>query len=100
MVFYKTPPPPRGLHCRSNLNGFFFEVERRHTKQRERLFNVTTISFMIIIVKYEHLRFKFWQRMSDNALRQCHDNTHNKTLLIKSDNLIFSSDSCHRLNDS
>jgi len=26
----------------------FFEIERRHTKQRERLFNVTTISFTII----------------------------------------------------
>ena len=53
----KQPPSP-GLYCHSNLNRFF-EIERRQTKQRERLFNVTTISFIIIIVKYEHFRFEF-----------------------------------------
>ena len=52
-VFYKTPPPV--FTVTATLNYVFFEVERRHAhaKQRDRLllFNVTTISFISIIVK-------------------------------------------------
>jgi len=55
MAFYKTHPPVFTVTATLNT---FFEAERHHAK-REHLFNVTTITFIIIIVKYEHLRFEF-----------------------------------------
>ena len=52
--FIKHPyPPVFTVTVLTTTLNTFFKVERRHAKQRERLFNVTAIIFLIIIVKYE-----------------------------------------------